>query len=119
MIWGVAFAYHDNEYFVETAAGRSLPLMIWPDIGRYFPLQLREAYFSNRALLSISPGGTIGGVLLAVVDCTGQDQHVLARWRGSPTPLHQQHRNRFCRSNLSGAEHRVRDGIIRHRRAAL
>ena len=42
MLWGVAFAYHDNEYFVDTAAGRSWPLMIWPDVGRYFPLQMRE-----------------------------------------------------------------------------
>jgi hypothetical protein len=42
MVWGVAFAYHDNDFFLETAAGRSSPLHIWPEIGRYFPLQMKE-----------------------------------------------------------------------------
>jgi hypothetical protein len=42
MVWGVAFAYHDNDFFLETAAGRSIPLHIWPELGRYFPLQMKE-----------------------------------------------------------------------------
>jgi hypothetical protein len=59
---GRAFAYHDNEYFVETAAGRSLPLMIWPDIRRYFPLQLREFNLLRR----ISPTALFYQSVLAV-----------------------------------------------------
>ena len=45
MLWGVAFAYHDNDFFLETAAGRSLPPMIWPNVGRFFPLQMQEFNF--------------------------------------------------------------------------
>jgi hypothetical protein len=36
MVWGVAFAYHDNDFFLETAAGRSLPLQIWPGSAAIF-----------------------------------------------------------------------------------
>jgi hypothetical protein len=43
LVWGVEFAYHDNEVFIEyTVAGRPWPLAIWPHEGRYFPLFAQE-----------------------------------------------------------------------------
>jgi hypothetical protein len=62
LLWGVAFAYHDNEYFVETAAGHSWPLMIWPEAGRYFPLQMREFNLLRR----ISPTALFYHSMVAV-----------------------------------------------------
>jgi hypothetical protein len=62
MVWGVAFAYHDNDFFLETAAGRSQPLHIWPEIGRYFPLQMKEFNLLRR----ISPTALFYQSMVAV-----------------------------------------------------
>src|SRR5882672_5349292 len=82
MLWGVAFAYHDNEYFIDTATGRSWPLIIWPDVGRYFPLQMREFNLlrrisPNASVLSVNCSYAVGGVLRDALDRFSKIEHAL------------------------------------------